>query len=687
MDDWVKHFSKLLTSEEKNPFEHNLGDIDELSPLDFPFSCKEVRLGIKNLRNGKSCGPDLVLNEFIKTSSNLLLPTLVKLFNKILNVGKIPQAWNQSFITVLHKSGDPNNCNNYRGLSVNSCLGKLFSGLLQTRLSNYLENNSLLSPFQSGFRKQRRTTDNIFVLKTLINKYAYCNKTKLYTCFVDFKKAFDTVWRPALLHKLLNKGIGGNFYRVIDHVYSTTVCAVKQSHVQSNFFSTNRGVKQGDNLSPTLFNIFIDDFTEYLDISKTSPVKLNNIQFNSLFFADDLLLVSESADGLQHCLDALEKYCCDWKLEVNTHKTNAMVFSSKKTTEMTCKIRYKEDIEFVDEYKYLGVVLKNNGKLKFACENLAVRARKAYFSIKSKLPNNANLSGKVQFKIYELCIIPILTYASEIWISDYKQMTKGFDKTPFEKIQNFILKDILGVHSKSSNLAVRIEFGALPIIFKIYKLLYRYYYRLQKNVVDKVDPNLLLQHAYIEDENLAENGKTCWQHCIQKILDDIIGSNNTIPVKDFENNLKKYFENIVFRDLENIKEKGNGKLSFYSQLIISQNLNKLEIQPYLNFSISKMLRSFLTKLRISAHKLQIEVGRYCNPIIPRDERYCISCQTVVEDEHHFLFECPLYNQLRSEYCTLFNNDCDMSFEILTPSDVKSTRNICHFIREALNIRK
>jgi hypothetical protein len=122
--------------------------------------------------------------------------------------------------------------------------------------------------------------------------------------------------------------------------------------------------------------------------------------------------------------------------------------------------------------------------------------------------------------------------------------------------------------------------------------------------------------------------------------------------------LKKYFEN----DLENIKEKGNGKLSFYSQLIISQNLNKLEIQPYLNFSISKTLRSFFfffpTKLRVNAYRLlQIEVGRYCNPIVPRDERDCINCQTVVEDEHHFfLFECSLYNQLRSEYCTPFNHD-------------------------------
>jgi hypothetical protein len=78
----------------------------------------------------------------------------------------------------------------------------------------------------------------------------------------------------------------------------------------------------------------------------------------------------------------------------------------------------------------------------------------------------------------------------------------------------------------------------------------------------------------------AEKGKTCWQYCVQTIMDDIIGSNNTIPINDFENNLKKYYEYTVFRNLVNIKEKGNEKVSIYSHLIISQNLKKLEIQPY-----------------------------------------------------------------------------------------------------------
>jgi hypothetical protein len=85
--------------------------------------------------------------------------------------------------------------NNYRGISVASCLGKLFNSLLQKRLTDYLEINKLTSFNQGGFRSGYRTTDHIFILKTLINKYLHKLKSKLYVCFVDFKKAFDSIDR------------------------------------------------------------------------------------------------------------------------------------------------------------------------------------------------------------------------------------------------------------------------------------------------------------------------------------------------------------------------------------------------------------------------------------------------------------------------------------------------------------
>jgi hypothetical protein len=131
-------------------------------PLDFPFTCFEIKKGIRKLKNGKKEGPDLILNEFIKTGSQTMTLTLVKLFNKILQCGKFPSVWNHSLISSIYKSGDPNDCNNYRGISVTSCWCKLFTSLLQKRLGDFLESKKLISFNQGGFRGGYRTTDHIY---------------------------------------------------------------------------------------------------------------------------------------------------------------------------------------------------------------------------------------------------------------------------------------------------------------------------------------------------------------------------------------------------------------------------------------------------------------------------------------------------------------------------------------------
>ena len=152
---------------------------------------------------------------------------------------------------------------------------------------------------------------------------------KIYTCFVDFKKAFDSVWRQALLYKILKLGIGGNFYNIIKNMYSHTKYSCKNSNFYREPFLANAGVKQGDNLSPILFNIFIDDIKDYFDEKLTDPVFLNDVSINHLLYAEDLVIMSQSPEGLQHCLDALLKFFNEWKLDLNTRKTKTVIFCRK----------------------------------------------------------------------------------------------------------------------------------------------------------------------------------------------------------------------------------------------------------------------------------------------------------------------------------------------------------------------
>ena len=141
-----------------------------------------------------------------------------------------------------------------------------------------------------------KVTDHVFILKTLINKYVYKCKKKLYVCFVDFIKAFDSVWRSALFLKLRAKD---KLYNILHDMYSNTLYACKYQHLYAETFKANQGVKQGDSLNPTLFKMFVDDIGKYFDPNITEPVNLGDQNLNHLLYTDDLLLISESPTGHQ----------------------------------------------------------------------------------------------------------------------------------------------------------------------------------------------------------------------------------------------------------------------------------------------------------------------------------------------------------------------------------------------------
>ena len=232
--------------------------------LNSPFDNASLLKAIAELKTGKSAGPDMFINEFFIHGKHMLSPVLLQLFNKAFDLGYFPQTWTEGYIIPLHKKGNVNDVNNYRGVTLLSTLGKLFTRLLNNRLCEWAENYSVYVEAQAGFRKKLGTEDNIFILHGLLSHMLSQGKF-LYCAFVDFTKAFDYVVRDNLWAKLIKLGLRGKIINIMRSMYTSVKSCVKfgksnaQGEELSDTFECCLGVRQGECLSPFLFSMFLND--------------------------------------------------------------------------------------------------------------------------------------------------------------------------------------------------------------------------------------------------------------------------------------------------------------------------------------------------------------------------------------------------------------------------------------------
>jgi hypothetical protein len=218
-------------------------------------------------------------------------------------------------------------------------------------------------------------------------------KQKLYCAFIDFKQAFDTVWRNGLWLKMFNSKINGKCLILIKNIYNDIKSCIRTDEGTSAYFPCLNGVRQGENLSPFLFSIFLNDLGNYFETSGLPGIecKVNHMDISILFklfiilYADDTVLMSNKSDDLQKSLNIFENYCDKWKLTVNIPKTKVLIFGTRSNN-YKYKFKFKGiDLEITNEYKYLGVYLsRTNSFFLKAKKYIAEQANKAMFSLLRK---------------------------------------------------------------------------------------------------------------------------------------------------------------------------------------------------------------------------------------------------------------------------------------------------------------
>ena len=254
----------------------SLEHINETNEPD--FTMKELISAIKWLKSNKAVGPDGIPAEIFKECSTEILEVLLLIMNFVKNKSNYPNNWAWSITSLLFKEGDDTDPNNYRAISVADAISKILAIMLNNRLEEWNKENKIIRKEQIGFKKLSRPSDHLLVLKTLIDIYNNEGK-KLFACFVDFQKAFDSVWRVGMFYKLIKFGMNKNLVKIIKNMYNKTRMSLKINNNITPPFRTHRGVRQGCILSPILFNLFINDIPDMFDKS-CDPVTLDSQSLN-----------------------------------------------------------------------------------------------------------------------------------------------------------------------------------------------------------------------------------------------------------------------------------------------------------------------------------------------------------------------------------------------------------------------
>ena len=292
---------------------------------------------------------------------------------------------------------------------------------------------------------------------------------KLFCAFIDYKKAFDSVNRSFLWQKLLTHHVNGKMFKIIHSLYDNAKSCVRMGHAKSESFVSNVGVRQGENLSPILFSIFLNDLSEFIshaynglnEVSEMSKILLSNDEIEVLFklyvllYADDTVIFAESKEELQSALNAMYLYCKSWDLEVNPTKTKVTVFCNRKFEHNMTFTYNGQDLDIEDSCVYLGAFFLLMVVLLITTVDLQNRQEKAMFSVLRK-SRKLQLPVDLQIQLFDSMVVPILLYGSEI---------TGFENSDIlERLcTQFYRIIILKVKRTTPNVMLYGELGRCPI--------------------------------------------------------------------------------------------------------------------------------------------------------------------------------------------------------------------------------
>ena len=398
------------------------------------FTVKEIEKAITKGKNNKSAGPDRIPYEIWKLMPRGVTRRIAQLFDAFVTTGSTPQQWNVSKGIPLFKKGDETDAYMYRIISLTDTLFKTYEQAILARMHPTV--NLYLHTQQYGFRKGRNTQGAGILLAAAsgmgMNKHEQAQHGLTFTAFIDIRKAYPTMYRPAMLTKLKKAGIGGHLFRAVASMYQTVEGYIQVEDAASERYQIETGLREGSVLSPILYSIFINDLlTELYNAGEGVCIAGDHsCRVDVIGYADDIVLVSATAEGLQRQLDIVAQHAKKHFYQVSQSKSNVVVFGDESTQQPGANMWYMENmyndavnqapdhIAETDKYEYLGTWFHKNRTWDTQFENAA---RKFWAGAADKWQDAGAIrmgAGELVAKtLWESLVAPVVDYDPLITIS------------------------------------------------------------------------------------------------------------------------------------------------------------------------------------------------------------------------------------------------------------------------------
>ena len=387
---------------------------------------------IKQLRSGCTPGLDLISAEHLKYALKTKLPMfLSKLFTVCLRFAIVPQTFCEGLLIPLLKKQnlDPRIVKNYRPITVSSVCSKVLEYHILDQCADYKN-----SPSQFGFVSQRSTVMAASLAHD-VSRYCVSAGSPLFMCSLDTQGAFDNLPHPVLFDKM-STAIPTPIWCLLYYWYSNMNIRIRWNKVLGNTIPV-RITRQGGLSSPFLFNIFYKDLVEEIESSQCG-VTINNITYNIYCYADDILISSTTASGLQSLIDKANVNLSSCGLNFNPQKSECIIVGGNPFTTSPKWHLNGEKLPVRDSIVYLGTVIGDRNGEKHT-ESRLRKATKSFYSLQGCGLNAHGVSPNTGLHIYNTAVRSTMTYVcSAVHISG-KYLKK------LDQLQGKIIKSILGI--------------------------------------------------------------------------------------------------------------------------------------------------------------------------------------------------------------------------------------------------